>query len=170
MALVFLAEILIGVGEMGKAYIKGIHEGSQNRVAVIAKHFPGRGGADRPPEEEVSTVRKSLEQLKQIELAPFFDVTGKSTSKETTADGLLVSHIRYQGFQGNIRATTRPVSLDQSALEQLMSLEQFSSWRSAGGIMVSDDLGSVALQKFYTPTTPYFDARQVALECVPGRE
>ena len=151
------------VGEMGKAYIKGIHDGSQSRVAVIAKHFPGRGGADRPPDEEVSTVRKSLEQLKQIELAPFFEVTGKSPTPETTTDGLLVSHIRYQGFQGNIRATTRPVSLDQSALEQLMALEQFSSWRNAGGIMVSDDLGSAALQKFYTPASQYFDARQVAL-------
>jgi len=151
------------VGEMGKAYIRGIHEGSQNQVAVIAKHFPGRGGADRPPEEEVSTVRKSLEQLKQIELAPFFEVTGKSPTKEMATDGLLVSHIRYQGFQGNIRATTRPVSLDQAALEQLMGLEQFSSWREAGGVMVSDDLGSLALQKFYTPASQYFDARQVAL-------
>ena len=151
------------VGEMGKAYVKGIHDGSQNRIAVIAKHFPGRGGADRPPGEEVSTVRKSLEQLKQIELAPFFEVTGKAPSEEMSTDGLLVSHIRYQGFQGNIRATTRPVSLDQSALEQLMGLELFSSWRKSGGIMVSDDLGSQALQKFYTPASQYFDARQVAL-------
>ena len=151
------------VGEMGKAYIKGIHDGSQNRILVIAKHFPGRGGADRPPGEEVSTVRKSLEQLKQIELAPFFEVTGKAQSEAISTDGLLVSHIRYQGFQGNIRATTRPVSLDQSALEQLMDLEQFSSWRDSGGIMVSDDLGSQALQKFYTPASQFFDARQVAL-------
>ncbi|MCC6147771.1 MAG: hypothetical protein IT308_09410, partial [Anaerolineaceae bacterium] len=63
------------VGEMGKKYIQGVHEGSDGKIAVIAKHFPGRGGSDRPPEEEVATVRKSLEQLKQIELAPFFAVT-----------------------------------------------------------------------------------------------
>ena len=31
------------VGEMGKAYVKGLHEGSYNRLAVIAKNFPGRG-------------------------------------------------------------------------------------------------------------------------------
>ena len=28
------------VGEMGKAYIKGLHEGSGNQLAVIAKNFP----------------------------------------------------------------------------------------------------------------------------------
>ncbi len=35
------------VGLMGKAYTKGIHLGSQDRVAVIAKHFPGIGSSDR---------------------------------------------------------------------------------------------------------------------------
>ena len=95
----------------------------------MAKHFPGRGGSDRPLEEEVATVRKSLEQLKQIELAPFFAVTGSSEDPSAITDGLLVSHIRYQGFQGNIRVTTRPVSFDPTALSQILTLPQFSSWR-----------------------------------------
>ena len=63
------------VGEMGKAYISGLHTGSSSRMVVVAKHFPGRGDSDRSPEEEVPTVRKSLEQLKQIELSPFLAVT-----------------------------------------------------------------------------------------------
>jgi beta-N-acetylhexosaminidase len=150
------------VGLMSQAYIQGIHEGSNNRMAVIAKHFPGRGGSDRPAEEEVATVQKSLEQLKQIELAPFFSVTGNAPSPASTTDGLLVSHIRYQGFQGNIRATTRPVSFDPAALELILALPPFASWRSTGGIMVSDDLGSPALRKFYDTTGQVFDARQVA--------
>lgn len=150
------------VGEMGKALISGIHEGSGNQMAVIAKHFPGRGSSDRLPEEEVATVRKSLEQLKQIELAPFFEVTGNSNGVLSTADGLLVSHIRYQGFQGNIRATTRPVSFDQAAQEQLMSLPEFASWRSQGGVIVSDNLGSNAVRKFFDPTGESYDPRQIA--------
>jgi len=150
------------VGEMGKAYITGLHQGSAGRIAVIAKHFPGRGGSDRPPDEEVATVRKSLEQLKQIELAPFFSVTGNAPSPEATTDGLLVSHIRYQGFQGNVRATTRPVSFDAAALEQIMALPPFSSWRQNGGVVVSDDLGSWAVRQFFDPTGQVFDARQVA--------
>ena len=52
------------VGEMGRAYVSGLHEGSLGKLAVIGKHFPGHGSSDRLPEEEVATVRKSLEQLK----------------------------------------------------------------------------------------------------------
>ena len=150
------------VGRMGSAYIKGLHQGSGGHLAVIAKHFPGAGGSDRPTEEEVATVRKSLDALKQIELAPFFAVTGNSADFESTADGLLVTHIRYQGFQGNIRATTRPVSLDGTSLDQLLSLPEISTWRENQGITVSDDLGSNAIRRFYDPTGVTFDARLIA--------
>ena len=44
-------------------------------MAVIVKHFPGLGGSDRPIEEEVATIRKSLDELQQVDLAPFFTVT-----------------------------------------------------------------------------------------------
>lgn len=150
------------VGEMGAAYIQGLHTGSNNRLAVIAKYFPGRGGSDRPPDEEVATVRKSLEQLKQIELAPFFTVTGVAEDLNTRTDGLLTSHIRYQGFQGNIRATTRPVSFDREAMDQLLNLDPFLVWRNDGGVMVSDNLGSLAVRKFFDSTGLTFDGRQVA--------
>ncbi|NTW11878.1 MAG: hypothetical protein HGA30_01045 [Anaerolineales bacterium] len=149
------------VGEMGQAYISGLHAGSGGRMVVIAKHFPGRGGSDRSPEDEVATVRKSLEQLKQVELFPFFAVTN-STDAGAVADGLLVSHIRYQGFQGNIRATTRPVSFDASALSTILTLPQFSTWRGNGGLIVSDDLGSAAVRDFYSLGGEIFSPRLVA--------
>lgn len=152
------------VGKMGQSYIAGLHEGSANRIAVIAKHFPGRGGSDRSPEEEIATVRKSLEQLKQIELAPFFSVTGALEDPNMVVDGLLVSHIRYQGFQGNIRATTRPVSSDAAALELILNQPPLNDWRAAGGLMVSDNLGSQAVRRFYDPTGIAFDARTAARE------
>jgi len=150
------------VGEMGRAYISGLHEGSNNRMVVVAKHFPGRGSSDRPPEEEVATVRKSLEQLKQIELFPFFSVTN-STEPAGLVDGLLVSHIRYQGFQGNIRATTRPVSFDATALPEILALPEFTAWRSNGGLIVSDSLGSNAVREFFSQQgTANFSPRVVA--------
>ena len=150
------------VGEMGRAYVTGLHKGSENGLLVIAKHFPGVGGSDRLPEEEVSTVRKSIEQLKQIELAPFFTVTGNAISPESTVDGLLVSHIRYQGFQGNIRATTRPISFDPQALNQILALPQFKDWQSAGGVIISDDLGTRAVSEFYATGGGQFSARIAA--------
>jgi beta-N-acetylhexosaminidase len=150
------------VGEMGKFYISGVHEGSNNEIAVVAKHFPGFGGSDRLPEDEVATVRKSLEQLKQIELAPFFAVTGNSTTPETTADALLTAHIRYQGFQGNIRTTTKPVSFDPQAFSILADLPEFSNWRENGGVFISDNLGSRAVRRFYDPTGQTFNGQFVA--------
>ncbi len=150
------------VGEMGRAFISGLHSGSDGRMLVIAKHFPGLGSSDRPTDREVPTVRKSLEQLKQIELAPFFVVTGKAPDALSTADGLLVSHIRFQGFQGNIRATTRPISFDQTALREMLALPELSGWRSDGGLIVSDDLGSRAVRVFYTPSGESLSAPLVA--------
>jgi len=149
------------VGEMGRAYISGLHQGSNGRMVVVAKHFPGRGSSDRLPEDEVATVRKSLEQLKQIELSPFFAVTN-SPEPAGLVDGLLVSHIRYQGFQGNIRATTRPVSFDASALSAIISLPEFATWRGNGGLVVSDALGSQAVRDFYSQSGQEFSPRSVA--------
>ncbi|OQX61411.1 MAG: hypothetical protein B5M51_07945 [Anaerolinea sp. 4484_236] len=149
------------VGEMGKAFITGLHSGSGNRLLVVAKHFPGRGDSDRLPEEEIATVRKPLEQLKQVELAPFFAVTGNA-SLSATSDGLLVSHTRYQGFQGNIHATTRPISLDENSLTQILEMAPFSSWREEGGLTISDDLGSRAVREFYAPGEESFSAHLVA--------
>ena len=149
-------------GEMGRAYVNGLHSGSNNRMMVIVKHFPGRGSSDRLPEEEVATVRKTLDQLKQVELPPFFAVT-TSSDPASNADGLLVSHIRYQGFQGNIRATTRPVSFDASALTSILALPQFVSWRQNGGLVISDALGSNAVRDFYLQQgTGNFSPRLVA--------
>lgn len=155
------------VSQMGKAYIEGLHEGSSGRLNVIAQHFPGHGGSDRPLQEEVATVRKSLDQLMQIELPPFFAVTGGDPGSDgSIADGLLTSHIRYQGFQGNIRATTRPISLDPEAFSQLMSLDPLKAWRAAGGLTMSDSLGSRAIRRFRDPTERTFPAHLVARDAL----
>ena len=152
------------VGEMGRAYIQGIHEGSQQKVAVIATHFPGIGASDRSPEEEVATIRKSLEDLRQIDLAPFAVAAASTPGSIAIADGFLVSHIRYQGLtQGNIRASTKPVSLDAQALNQLMALPEFVDWRAGGGITVSDSLGTQSVRKFYDTSGMTFSNRGVAV-------
>ncbi len=151
------------VGLMGEEFIRGLHTGSQGGLAVIAKHFPGLGSSDRPIDEEVATVRKTIDQLTQTDLAPFLAVTStKPGESPTTTDGLLVGHIRYQGFHGNIRATTRPISLDSQALTALMELSPLSAWREGGGVTVSDSLGSNAIRRFKDPSEQVFQAHLVA--------
>lgn len=152
------------VSQLGQAYITGLHQGSSRQIAVIGKYFPGLGSSDRLPDREIATVRKSLDQLKQIDLGPFFAVTGNAPSADASVDGLLNSHIRYQGLQGNIRSTTRPISLDPQALDLLMKLEPLESWRQDGGLLISDNLGSQSLRQLYDPTGKKFNSRQVALD------
>lgn len=152
------------VGRMGAAFVTGVHRGSENRIAIIAKNFPGLGSSDRDVREEMPTVQKSLEQLKQIELAPFFAVMRGNIYDESTVDGLMVSHIRYRGFQGNIRASTRPVSLDPQAYQALMTLPETAEWRNNGGITFSDSLGARSVRRFYDPMEASFNARRIAQE------
>jgi beta-N-acetylhexosaminidase len=151
------------VSQMGRSFIAGVHTGSDGRMGVIPTHFPGLGSSDRSSDEEVATVRKSLEQLKQIELSPFFAVaeTIPGDAPET-ADGFMTAHIRYQGFTGNIRATTRPVSLDPQAFTQLMALEPLSAWREGGGVALSDSLGARSIRRFRDPLELTFQSHLVA--------
>ncbi|MGA9351787.1 MAG: glycoside hydrolase family 3 N-terminal domain-containing protein [Anaerolineae bacterium] len=153
------------VGKFGQAYIRGVHIGSEGRVGVVAKHFPGHGGSDRRADEEVATVQKSLQELRKIELAPFFAVTQlKEDDSQAVADALMTSHIRYRGFQGNIRQLTRPISFDPQALQALMALPEFEPWRSEGGLMVSDALGVPAVRKYYDPQLLTFPHKRIAQE------
>ena len=149
-------------GQIGQAFIRGVRTGSQGGVITAAKHFPGQGGSDRGPEDEVATVQKSVEQLRQIELAPFGMVTGGGDlSVAGITQALMTSHIRYRGFQGNIRETTPPISL-ASQLQDLMELPEFAPWRAAGGVLISDALGVPALRRYYSPTLSEFPHRRVA--------
>ena len=124
------------VGQFGKAYIKGIHEGSNSKILVISKHFPGRGGSDRMPEDEVATVRKSLEQLKQIELSPFFSVTKVGRILLEQTDGLLLSTSVTRDFRVIFGQPQDQFHLTRTALDEIMALEQFSGWREQGGLIV----------------------------------
>ena len=150
------------VGQMGSAFIRGVSQGSEAAVVTAATHFPGQGASDRRPEDEVATVQKSVQQLRQIELAPFAAVTaGGDLNTPATTAMLMTSHIRYRGFQGNIRQLTPPISLAPQ-LQDLMALHEFADWRTAGGVLMSDALGVPAIRRYYDPQLQKFPHRQVA--------
>jgi beta-N-acetylhexosaminidase len=154
------------VGLMGQAYIEGVHQGGDGRVAAIVKHFPGYGSADRPLNEELSTARRSLEQLRQIELAPFFAVANNPGQPHGQADGFMTTHIRYQGFQGNLRATTGPVTFDAQVLTLLLRQEELTAWRQQGGLIVSDALGVRAARRYYDDPDQEFPHRRIARDAL----
>lgn len=153
------------VGQMGRAYIRGVHDGSGGKIVTVAKHFPGHGGSDRLPDAEVATVDKSLQELRRIELPPFFYVTAERDDDPWgMTDALMSSHIRYRGFQGDIRQFTAPISFDAEGMQTLLNLPEIASWRSQGGVIVSDALGVEAVRKHFDPSRQSFPHRRIAKE------
>jgi len=149
------------VGQMGKAYIHGVHSGGEGRVAVIAKHFPGLGSSDRSLDEEISTVQRTLDKLRQVDLLPFAAVVQAEEPLERP-DGVMVSHIRFRGFEGGRFTTTGPISVDSQVLQRLLGLPELVNWRGQGGVTVSDGLGVRALRRFYDPNEETFNSRRIA--------
>jgi len=47
-------------------------------------------------------------------------------------------------------------------MRQVLTLEPAATWYQQGGVIVSDNLGSNAVRRFYDPTGQTFDARAVA--------
>ncbi len=156
------------VGRMGQAYVSGIHRGSGGRVATVTGHFPGLGGTDRRPDEEISTIQKSLQELQRIELPPFAAVTERPSAilrvdgATTSTEVLMSGHIRFSSFQGS-RERTPPISLAQE-LGILLELDEFAPWRAEGGILMSDALGVMAVRRYYDPPLQEFPRRRIALD------
>jgi hypothetical protein len=133
-------------------------------LLIAPTHFPGLGSADRVLAEEVPTVQRGLEQLKRIDLAPFFTVLGGQPGEDAVVDALLVTHGRYLGVQSSI--STRPLSLDSQALQQIITLEEIAPWRGAGGVLIADNLGLASVHRSYDPGGESFNTRRVVQEAL----
>ncbi len=154
------------VGEMGAAFINGLHQGSGNRLAVISKNFPGFVGADQPLSDEIPAIRKTLDQLLLTELPPFYKVTDLGADPLSITDGLLLTHARYQAFQSNISTITPPITLDPQALSQLLSLQELSTWHTNGGLVVSDELGTQAIRRYYVQIGQKYDPKFISRDAL----
>ncbi|RME46314.1 MAG: hypothetical protein D6791_08615, partial [Chloroflexi bacterium] len=150
------------VGQMGEAYIRGVHEGSQGRVATVAKHFPGHGSSDRSPDEEAATVEKSKEEMTRTDLVPFLKVTDIADKEQAgITDALMTSHLRYRGFQGPSRPDSPPISFDPGGFKVLMEVQQLAQWHETG-LFVSDSLGVPAVRRYFNPALDSFPHKEIA--------
>lgn len=169
------------VGRLGRAFIGGVHDGSGNRVATFAKHFPGQGSSDRLPDDEIATVQKTPEELAAVEMAPFAAAVQPGTLDQllppaaapaeplskasTTTDGLLSTHIRYAGVQGSSEGVP-PISLAPQLGQDLLNSPVFVDWRKSGGAVMSDALGAPAIRLYYDPTLQSFPHKRIAQEAL----
>lgn len=150
-------------GQHGRAFIGGVRDGSGGQVLVFARHFPGQGDRDRQPDEELSTVQGTLEDLRRHELVPFAAAAvtnGGHTSG--SADGFVTSHVRFSGFLRS-RERTPPVSMSDQ-LGEVLSLSDFAAWRTRGGLLLTDALGVPAVRRYYDPSGASFPAQRIAGE------
>ena len=152
------------VGQMGASYVEGVKAGSGGKIALVAKHFPGYGSSDRPTDQEIATIHKSLAQLQQADLIPFHIVTSLANDEigNRTVDGLATTHIRYQGLDPALRESATPITFSPQTLSQLLTLAPFDRWHEKGGIVMSDALGSSSVQTFFDPLGQTFPHRQIA--------
>lgn len=150
-------------GALGRAYVRGVREGSSGRMATVAKHFPGHGASDRLPDNEVATINRAMAELRSTALIPFARLASDEAA-EGIADALMTSHIRYGGFQP-VFPFTRPISFDPEGLGRAMALPEFAPWRREG-LLVSDSLGVPAVKRWYDPTLQSFPHRQVARDAL----
>lgn len=157
------------VSQMGRSYITGVHEGSQGRIATVARHFPGQGDADRLPTEEVATIQSSIDALQSVAIPPFTAVTQPSNGDATrvrplaNTEALMSSHMRYSALQalGGERAPPLGFSPD---LSTVLEEEGFGEWRARGGLLMSNALGLPAIRRDYDATLSEFPFRRAALD------
>lgn len=133
------------VGTLAAAYVRGVRQASNGRIAVVPKHWPGQGGLSRDSDQ----IDQSFDQLQRIDLLPYYNLMRvPEGSVRPWADAVLTTHARYRGFRG-LRERTDPISVDSEALNALLELPSISQWRASGGLIVSGSLGDERLRQFY---------------------
>lgn len=155
------------VSRMGKAYIEGLHQGSSGRVLSIARHFPGQGGSDRLPYEEIATIPSDEQTLQRIHLPPFVAVTSNASGTvpspifdQSITDGLMTSHMHFSGLQGDPVDELKSFGFS-SALAT--ALQSYPEWRR-DGLMMTGELGTPAIRKNYAVADSTFPFRRLTME------
>jgi beta-N-acetylhexosaminidase len=152
------------VGRFGQRFVEGIHLGGDGRVAIAPSSFPGVGGVDRSPTDEVAVVERTLDELTAIDLVPFLAVTDPTTQPSARSDALMTSHVRFRGIQ---QQADRPFALDSGGLRYLSAqLSPFAGWLAEGGVIVSPGLGLPAVRRYVDPDLGSFNERRVIDEAL----
>lgn len=152
------------VSVMGRAYVRGVHAGSEGRVLSIGTHLPGLGAADRDVYAEIPVIQDSLENRLMTDLLPFIALTqSASPEADDVLDGVLTTHVQFHGISAGAQMA-RPASLDAQALYFFLSLPSVAQWRSTGGLVVSDSLGARSIRLYYGPKGEGFQAKRVAYD------
>lgn len=117
--------------EIAAAWTQGLRDGG---VIPCGKHFPGHGDADKDSHFDLPIVRKSMEELQAIELAPFADAC------RNQIESLMTAHVAYPALDPKL-----PATLSESIVTELLRHQL-----GYDGVVFSDDLAMRAISDRYS--------------------
>ncbi len=119
--------------EVVEKFISAAIRGLQtSNVLACVKHFPGHGATIKDTHEELPTVTKSLEELKNWDLLPFVKAV------KSRAEFVMMSHMLVEAFD-----KTHPCSLSKPCYDYLRKELKYTK------IIITDDMQMGAIEKHY---------------------
>ena len=116
--------------EIGSSWTQGLRDSG---IIPCGKHFPGHGDTETDSHVELPIVRKTLDQLKTVELPPF------AHACRTRIESLMTAHVLYPALDGQF-----PATLSEPIVTGLLR-HQFGY----DGVVFSDDLEMKAIADRY---------------------
>lgn len=121
------------VSQHGVAFVQGMQS---EKVAAVAKHFPGHGDTSSDSHHTLPVVDRDLKTLEATELAPF-----KAAIDHANLDAIMVAHIALPQVEGkeNVPATVSDVIIGDILRGRL----------GYDGLIITDGLDMNAVRKIY---------------------
>jgi beta-N-acetylhexosaminidase len=116
--------------EIGSAWTQGLRDGG---IIPCGKHFPGHGDTEKDSHLELPTVKKSVDELKAVELPPF------AHACRNRIESLMTAQVLYPALDPNLPATLSEPIITGLLRHQL----------GYDGVIFSDDMEMKAIVDNY---------------------
>lgn len=111
-------------GELGQAYVRGMHLGG---MAAVLKHFPGHGSVAADTHKHAAIDPRPLIEIRQNDLVPFAQCI------EARVEAVMMAHVIYPGVDEH------PAGYSSAWIDQVLRSEL-----GFGGVVISDDISMAA--------------------------
>ena len=132
------------VTKMGLAYMKGLNEAG---VAAVGKHFPGHGDVDLDSHYVLPKSKKTLVQLRELELKPF------QAAINNGIQGIMTAHIAFNQIEpGTVKSIKDglpveiPATLSSKIMDDLLRKEMRFE-----GLLFTDAMSMNAVTNHFEP-------------------
>jgi len=111
-------------GELGQAYVRGMHLGG---MAAVLKHFPGHGSVTGDTHKVAAIDPRGLDEIRRDDLRPFAECI------EARVEAVMMAHVIYPAVD------SRPAGYSKVWIEQVLRGELGFT-----GAVISDDISMAA--------------------------